>query len=78
MQRIYKRGSLQGRSLINSMHAPSTTSLIALPCFHLLNCKRLLQVWIDQLYFVTYAARNVNIGTFKMFKQSLKIFKPEV
>ena len=79
MQRIYTRGSLQGCSLINSMHAPSTTPLIALPCFHLLNCKRLLQVvWIPQWYFVTYATRSINIGTFKMFKQSFKIFKPEV
>ena len=68
MQRIYTRVSLQGRSLINSMHAPSTTPLIALPCFHLLNCKRLLQVvWIPQWYFVTYATRSINIGTFKMF-----------
>ena len=79
MQRIYTRVSLQGRSLINSMHAPSTTPLIALPCFHLLNCKRLLQVvWIPQWYFVTYGTRSINIGTFKMFKQSFKIFKPEV
>ena len=55
------------------------TPLIALPCFHLLNCKRLLQVvWIPQWYFVTYATRSINIGTFKMFKQSFKIFKPEV
>ena len=79
MQRIYTRGSLQGRSLINSVHAPSTTPLIALPCFHLLNCKRLLQVvWIPQWYFVTYATRSINIGTFKMLKQGFKIFKPEV
>ena len=78
-KRIYTRGSLQERSLINSMHAPSTTPLIALPCFHLLNCKRLLQVvWIPQWYFVTYATRSINIGTFKMFKQSFKIFKLEV
>ena len=79
MQRIYTRGFLQGRSLINSMHAPSITPLIALPCFHLLNCKRLLQVvWIPQWYFVTYATRSINIGTFKMLKQGFKIFKPEV
>ena len=79
MQRIYTRGSLQRRSLINSMHAPSTTPLIALHCFHLLNCKILLQVvWISQWYFVTYATRSINIGTFKMFKQSFKIFKPRV
>ena len=79
IQWIYTRGSLQGRSLINAMHAPSTTPLIALPCFHLLNCQRLLQVvWIPQWYFVTYGTRSINIGTFKMFKQSFKIFKPEV
>ena len=66
-------------SLINSMHASSTTPLIGLTCFHLLNCKWLLQVvWIPQWYFVTYATRSINIGTFKMFKQSFKIFKPEV
>ena len=41
------KGSLQGRSLISWMHGPSTTPRIALPCFHLRNCKRLLQVvWI--------------------------------
>ena len=81
MQQIYTKGSLQGRSLINSMHTPSTsaTPLIALPCFHLLNCERLLQVaWIPQWYFVTYATRSINIGTFKMFTQSFKIFEQEV
>ena len=79
MLQICTRGSLQGRSLINSMHAPSTTPLIAQPCFHLLNCKRLLQVvWIPQWYFVTYATRSINIGTFKMLKQGFKIIKPEV
>ena len=64
----------------NSVHASSTTPQIALPCLiHLLNCKRLLQVvWIPQWYFVTYATRSINIGTFKMFKQGFKIFKPEV
>ena len=47
MQRIYTRGALQKGSLINSMHAPFTTPLIALLCFHLPNCKRLLQIaWI--------------------------------
>ena len=79
MQRIYTKVSLQGRLLVNSMHAPSTTTLVMLPCFHLLDCKRLLQVvWISQWYFVTYATRCINIGTFKMLKQSFKIFKPEV
>ena len=81
MQRIYTstRGSLPGRSLRNSMHTLSTTPLIDLPCFHLLNCKRLLQaVWIPQWYFVAYVTRSINIGTLKMFKQGFKIFKPEV
>ena len=56
-----------------------TTPLIALPCFHLLNWKRLLQiVWIPQWYFVTYATRSINIRTFKVFIQSFKIFKPGV
>ena len=79
MQRIYTRVALQGPSLINSMHAPSTTPLIALPCFHLLNCKRLLQVfWIPQWYFVTYATGRINTGAFKMLKQVFKIFELEV
>ena len=79
MQRIYTMRSLQGRYLKKSMHAPFFTPLIAPPCFHLLNCKRLLQfVWIPQWYFLTYAARSINNGTFKMFEQSFKIFKPEV
>ena len=80
MQRIYTRESLRGRSPINSMHAHSTTPLIALPCFHLLNCKTLLEVvWIPQWYFVTYATRIINIGTFKMFKQGFfSIFQSEV
>ena len=78
IQRIHAR-SLQEHSLMNSMHAPSTTPLIALPCFDLLNCKRLLQVvWIPQWYFVTYATRSINIITFKMFKQSFKTVKSEV
>ena len=79
MQQIYTKGSMQGRSFINSMYAPSTTPLIAQPCFHLLSRKRLLQVvWIPQWYCVIYATRIINIGTFKMFKQNFKIFKPEV
>ena len=61
------------------MDAPSTTPLIALSCSHFLNCKRLLEVvWIPQWYFVTYATRSINIGTFKMFNRGFKIFKPEV
>ena len=47
MHRIYTRGSLLGCSDINSMHYLSTTPLIALPCFHLLNWKRILQVEIN-------------------------------
>ena len=77
MQRIYTWGFLQGRSLINSMHAPSITPLIALPCFYLLNCKRLSQIiLIPHWFFVTYATRSINIGTFKMLKQGFEIFKP--
>ena len=44
MQQIYTQGSLLGRSLISSLHSPSTTPLITLPHFPLLNCKRILQV----------------------------------
>ena len=39
MQRIYTRGVLQGRSLINSMHAPSTTPLFAFLVFTYLTVK---------------------------------------
>ena len=49
-----------------------TIPLIALLRFHLLNCKALLQVvWIPQWYFVTYATKSINIGTFKMFNKVL-------
>ena len=79
IQRIYTSGSLQGCYLINSMHPPPTTRLIALPCLHLLNCKRLLQaVWIPQWYFVTCATRSIAIEIFKMLRQGFKIFKSEV
>ena len=44
MQQIFSKGSLLGRFLIISMHYLSTIPLIALPCFPLLNCKRILQV----------------------------------
>ena len=61
---------------LNACSSHYTTDCAAL---FSLNCKRLLQVvWIPKWYFVTYATRNINNGTFKMFKQVLKIFKPEV
>ena len=79
MQQIYTRRNLQGRSLRKSIHASSTTPLIALPCFQLLNFKRLLQVvLIPQWYFVASATRSNNIGTSKKFKQNFKTFEPEV
>ena len=69
---LYK-GSLQDRSLINSMHAPSTTPRIALSCFHLLKCKILLQVfWTPQWYFVTYATRSIKLEHLKSQKKVLK------
>ena len=33
-----------GAFLINAMHSPSTAPRIPLPCFHLLNCRRILLV----------------------------------
>ena len=39
-----QKGPLPGHLLISSMRAPFTPPVIVLPCFHLLNCKRLLQV----------------------------------
>ena len=79
VQRIYTREPLQGRSHMNSMHAPSTTPLIALLCFRVRNCKRLLQVvWISRWYFITYSTRSINLGTFKVLQHSFKIFKTEV
>ena len=62
-------------------HVPSLHHWLRFLFFTYLTAKDywLLQVvWIPQWYFVTYATRSINIGTFKMFKQSFKIFKPEV
>ena len=67
MQRNYT-GSLLGRSLINSMHSLSTTPLITLPRFLLLNCKRILQVEFLNDILVHTQLELLNIGTFEMFK----------
>ena len=61
------------------MHVPSTTPLIALPCFHLLNAKdyyRLFEFLTDTLAHMQPEV--LNIGIFKIFKQRLKILKPDV
>ena len=64
---------------VNSMHAPSNTPMIALLCFHLINCKRLLRAaWIPQWYFGTYATRSFKYWNIWNVKQSFKILKPEV
>ena len=43
MQRIYTKGFMLTQLLINSKHSFSTTTLIALPCFSLLNYKITLE-----------------------------------
>ena len=43
IQLIYTRGFMLIQLFINSKHSFSTTTLIALPCFSLLNCKITLQ-----------------------------------
>ena len=55
-------------SLISAMHSLSTTSLITLPRFPLLNCKRILQVEFLNDTLVHMQLEVLNIGTFKMFK----------
>ena len=78
MQPIYTRGSLQARSLMNLRHVPSTTPLIALPCFHLLNSKyyyRLFEFLNDALLHMQTDA--LTLEHLKCFKQSFKIVKPE-
>ena len=67
MQRIYTRVPA-GASLISSMHSLSTTPLITLPRFPLLNCKRILQVEFLNDTLVHMQLEVLNIGTFKMFK----------
>ena len=49
-----------------------------LPRFLLLNCKRILWVQFLNDTLVHTELEVLNIGTFKMFKQNFKIFKPEV
>ena len=57
-----------GRSLINSMHSLSTTPLIMLPRFPLLNCNRILQVEFLNDTLAHMQLEVLNIGTFEMFK----------
>ena len=70
MQRIYARVPA-GRSLISSMHSLSTTPLIALPRFNLLNCKRIIQVEFLNDTLTHIQLEVLNIGTFKIFKPKL-------
>ena len=67
MQQIYMR-VLAGRSLINSMHSLSTTPLITLPHFLLLNCKRILQVELFNNALIQMQLEVLIIGIFKIFK----------
>ena len=60
------------------MYFLSTTQLIMLPRFLLLNCKRRLRVQFLNDTLVHTELEVLNIGTFKMFKQNFKIFKSEV
>ena len=62
MYPIYIRGSLLRRSLISPMHSSSTTPLIALPSFHVLNCKqyyRLLEFLNDTLVYMEPEVLNI-------------------
>ena len=56
------------------MHSLSTTPLITLPRFPLLNCKIILQVEFLSATLVHIQLEDLNIGKFKMFKT---VFKPE-
>ena len=67
MQRIYTMVPA-GAFVISSMHSLSTTPLITLPRFPLLNCKRILQVEFLDDTLVHMQLEVLNIGTFKMFK----------
>ena len=71
----FTRGSLLRRSVINSMHSFSPTTLITLPSFPLLICKRILQVEFLRDILVHIQLEVLNIGKFKMFNT---VFKPEV
>ena len=68
MQRIYTRGSLLERSLINLIHCLFTTPLIVLPCFPLLKCKIILQVEFLNDSLVHMQPEVLNNRTFKMFQ----------
>ena len=64
MQQINTQGSLLGRSLISSMHSPSTTPLITLPHFPSLTGKRILQVEFLNDTLVHMQLEVLNIGIF--------------
>ena len=64
----FKRGSLLELSLINSMYSLSTTPLITLPHFSLLNCKWTLQVEFLNNTLVYMELEVLKIGIFKIFK----------
>ena len=53
---------------MSSMHSLSTTPLITLPHFPLLNFKKMLQVHFLTDTLVNMQLEVLNIGTFKMFK----------
>ena len=63
---------------MSSMHSLSTTPLITLPHFPLLNFKKMLQVHFLTDTLVNMQLEVLNIGTFKMFKTKFQNFKPEV
>ena len=63
----FTRVYLLGRSLTISMHSFSTTPLITLPRFPLLNCQTVLQVEFLNDTLVHMQLEVLNTGTFKMF-----------
>ena len=62
-------------SLISAMHSLSTTSLITLPRFPLLNCKRILQLEFLNDTFIHMQLEVLNIVTFKIFKTKFSNFQ---
>ena len=68
MQRIYKRVSAVAFPHKLNAFSFSTTPLITLLRFPLLNCRRILQVEFLNDTLVHIQLEVLNIGTFKMFK----------
>ena len=67
--------SLLGRSVINSLPAPSSTTLISLACFSLFNSKKhysLFEFLNDTLVHIQ--PHILNIGTFEMLKTEVVKF----